>query len=39
MNNVKELTHILIAIDVSKQIQKKQACRIITGRAIRGIAM
>jgi len=35
----KELTHILITIYIAKEIQKKQACRVITERAIRGIAV
>ena len=34
-----ELTHILIAVDVSKEIQEKQAWGVITRRAVRGISV
>jgi hypothetical protein len=34
-----ELTHILIAVDISKEIQEKQAGWVITRRAVRGISV
>ncbi len=39
MEDIKEVVHILITIDISKEIQEKQAWRVITGRAEWGIAV
>jgi len=39
MEHLKELTHILMAVHIPKQIQEKQTRGIITGRAERGITI
>ena len=39
MKDIKEVAHILMSVDISKEIQEKQAWRVITGRAEWGIAM
>jgi len=38
-NQCKELAHILVAIDVSKQIEQEKAWRIVARRAVRGITI
>lgn len=38
-NQCKELTHILVTIDVSKQVQQEKARRIVARRAVRGITI
>jgi len=39
MDNLKELAHILIAVDIAKEIEEKQTWGIITRGAIRGITV
>ena len=34
MENFKELTHVLMTINIPKEVQEKQSWRIITGRTI-----
>jgi predicted GNAT superfamily acetyltransferase len=35
----KEMTHILMAVDITKKVEEKQAWGIIAGRAIGGITL
>ena len=36
---IKEVAHILMGIDIAKEVEKEQSWRVITGRTVRGIAV
>jgi len=37
--DIKEMTHILVTVDMPKKVEEEQAWRVITRRAVRGIAV
>ena len=38
-NQLKKFAHLLVPIDIAKQVQQEHAWRIITGRSVRGITV
>jgi len=37
--DIKEMMHILVTVDMTEKVEEKQAWRVITGRAKRGITI